>query len=155
MDPLSHVADMLAFRCVINDLHLIDLPINNQAFTWTSGRPSPTLERLDRAFISHDWHAHFPRSLLRALPRSRSDHSPLMLTAHSFIPAAHLFKFESFWLRHPAVTGIISTAWTAASDSGLHTSRFASKFDRVTGALKDWSPGLSSALKLQANQCLF
>ncbi len=52
--PPSHVADILAFRHVINDLDLIDLPITNQAFTWMNGRPSPILERLDRALISHD-----------------------------------------------------------------------------------------------------
>ncbi len=52
--PPSHVADMVSFRNVINNLGLVDLPIANQAFTWTNGRPSPTLERLDRVFISHD-----------------------------------------------------------------------------------------------------
>ncbi len=92
--PPSHVADMLAFRNVINDLGLFDLPIHNQAFTWTNGRPSPTLERLDRVFFTHDLLTSFPRSVLRALPRPRSDHSPLMLTAFSFIQAHHSFRFE-------------------------------------------------------------
>ncbi len=49
--PPSHVADMLSFMNVVGNLGLVDLPISNQAFTWTNGRPSPTLEWLDRVFI--------------------------------------------------------------------------------------------------------
>lgn len=48
----SNTSDILAFREVISDLGLIDLPIMNKSYTWSNGRRSPTLERLDRALIS-------------------------------------------------------------------------------------------------------
>ncbi len=98
--PPSSVSDILFFRNVISDFGLFDLPIYNRSFSWTNGRPNPTLERLDRALVSRDWHFLFSRSTLRALPRPRSDHTPLLLTAFSFVPASHLFRFEAFWLRH-------------------------------------------------------
>ncbi|OAY78988.1 hypothetical protein ACMD2_15344 [Ananas comosus] len=82
----ANVADILNFREVVHDLGLVDLPILNKSFTWTNGRGAPTLERLDRAFISSNWLLAFPRSTLRALPRPNSDHTPLVLSAYRYIP---------------------------------------------------------------------
>ncbi len=153
-DPPYHVADMVSFRNVINNLELVDLPIANQAFTWTNGRSAPTLERLDRAFISHDWSIHFPRSTLQALPRPSSDHSPILLTAFTFILAPHLFRMESFWLRHSTFADVISTSWTANLSATSPTTNFEAKFDNVTRALKVWSAGVSTTLRNRADLCL-
>ncbi len=124
--PPSNVAEMLSFRRVVSDLGLFDHPILNGAFTWTNGRPSPTLERLDRALTSRDWNLAFPRSTLRALPRPRSDHSPLVLTAFTFVPSAHLFRFETLWLRFPTITELVSSAWLSSPTAAEPTARFAS-----------------------------
>nr|CAD1817044.1 unnamed protein product [Ananas comosus var. bracteatus] len=66
--PTTSISDILKFREVVHELGLVDLPILNKSFTWTNGRCAPTLERLDRAFVSSDWLLAFPRSTLRALP---------------------------------------------------------------------------------------
>ncbi len=101
--PPSSISDILSFRAVVSGLGLIDLPIANRRYTWTNARPNPTLVRLDRVLTSHDWFLLFPRSSLRVLPRLCSDHSPLLLSAHSFLPANCLFRFEESWLRAPGV----------------------------------------------------
>ncbi len=108
--PPSRVAKILSFRNIISYLGLFDLPIINKAFTWSNERSSPTLECLDRALISRDWHSFFPRSILRALPRPRSDHTPLVLSTSSFVPSYHLFRFKTFWLRYPAIPEVICDA---------------------------------------------
>nr|CAD1816994.1 unnamed protein product [Ananas comosus var. bracteatus] len=115
---------------VVHELRLVDLPILNKSFTWTNGRCTPTLERLDRAFVSSDWLLAFPRSTLRALPRPRSNHTPLVLSAYSFIPTANIFRFETFWLRYQAVNDVISRAWNSIQ------------------------PSLSSKIRQQATRCL-
>lgn len=66
--PTTSISDILKFREVVHELGLVDLPILNKSFTWTNGRCAPTLERLDRAFVSSDWLLAFPRSTLRAFP---------------------------------------------------------------------------------------
>nr|CAD1838374.1 unnamed protein product [Ananas comosus var. bracteatus] len=98
----TNVDEILKFRRVVNEIGLIDLPLLNRTYTWTNGRRNPTLERLDRAFISQGWFYSFPRSALRALPRPRSDHTPLVLSAYTFVPSSSLFRFESYWLRYPS-----------------------------------------------------
>ncbi len=152
--PPPHVSDMLRFRNVINSLGLSDLPLSNRAFTWTNGRPNPTLERLDRAFISRDWALFFPHSTLRALPRPTSDHSPLLLTAFSFVPAANLFRFEAFWLRYREAQDVVTETWTTETGGADSVRRFANKLDLVSGRLKEWSVGLSGVSKKQATLCL-
>nr|CAD1818572.1 unnamed protein product [Ananas comosus var. bracteatus] len=72
----ANTSEILLFREAINDVGLIDLPLLNQAYTWTNGRQIPTLERLDRPLISLNWHLYFLCSSLKALPRPRSDHCP-------------------------------------------------------------------------------
>ncbi|OAY81779.1 hypothetical protein ACMD2_22092, partial [Ananas comosus] len=117
---------------------------------------APTLERLDRAFISNSWLLAFPRSTLRALPRPRSDHTPLVLAAFTFIPHANLFRFESYWLRHSAVFKVVATAWNSNSflrDSDL-VSLFSQKITSVQSTLRSWSVGLPSASKEQTKLCL-
>lgn len=92
----SNISNILLFRETVNDIGLIDLPLLNKSYTWSNGRRTPTLEHLDRAFISHDWVLSFLRSTLKALPRPRLDHTPLILTAYTFMPLPHRFRFETF-----------------------------------------------------------
>lgn len=150
----TNVSDILRFREVVSEIGLLDLPILNKAFTWTNGRGNPTLERLDRAFISNEWLLAFPRSILRALPRPRSDHSPLVLSAFSFLPSAYLFRFESFWLRYPAVNEVVTNAWNSISPGTDSIIQFSLKITAVQVALKSWSQGLSSGMNQQATKCL-
>ncbi len=152
--PLSRPSASLAFRNIIRDLGLIDLPLLNKAFTWSNGRRLPVLERLDRAFVSSDWLSLFPRSTLRALPRPRSDHSPLLLAAFSFISAPQLFRFEAYWLRLPGFRDVVHSTWVSAVSGPQLGSSFSTKIASVEKALSTWSVGLSSLLKRQASICL-
>nr|CAD1839537.1 unnamed protein product [Ananas comosus var. bracteatus] len=117
-------------------------------------RRNPTLERLDRALISQDWILSFPRSTLKALLRPRSDHSPLVLTAFTFVPTPRLFQFESFWLCYSSLSGVVSNAWNSVHYASDPAKRFTLKIDSVRNALQHWSLGLSSGIKKQASLCL-
>ncbi len=152
--PPSLPSGAVGFRTVVRDLDLIDLPLLNKAFTWSNGRRPPTLERLDRAFVSLDWHSLFPRSSLRALPRPRSDHSPVLLCASSFIPASQLFRLEAFWLRQPGFRDVVLSVWDTDVIGSQPVSSFSTKLVRVESALKSWSVSLSSLTKKQASLCL-
>ncbi len=111
--PPSSSVDILNFISVVADTGLIDLPLLNKSFTWSNGRRTPTLECLDRALVSQSWLIFFPRSSLRALPRPRSDHTPLLLMASSFVSSSSIFRFESYWLRYPTSSEVVSKAWAA------------------------------------------
>jgi hypothetical protein len=43
------------FRCFLNDAHLKELHLRGRMFTWSNECTSPTLERIDRAFVANGW----------------------------------------------------------------------------------------------------
>jgi hypothetical protein len=47
-------------RCFHNDLELDELHLHGHLFTWSNERSHPTLERIDRMFVSSCWNATFP-----------------------------------------------------------------------------------------------
>ncbi|XP_058068559.1 uncharacterized protein LOC131217640 [Magnolia sinica] len=51
---------MAAFSRWIEDQELVDLPLLGSRFTWSNGRATPILSRLDRFLISPDWLDIFP-----------------------------------------------------------------------------------------------
>nr|CAD1826001.1 unnamed protein product [Ananas comosus var. bracteatus] len=150
----SNSAEILLFREAINDTGLADLPIRNRAYTWSNGRQNPTLERLDRALVSLDWLRLFPSSSLKALPRPRSDHCPLLLTASTFVPHSGLFRFEASWLRCPSFGQMVTDAWNYIPPSSEPATRLSEKLMKVRQVLSSWSFGRTSLLRKQADSCL-
>ena len=51
---------MEKFSEFVDDLNLIDLPLEGGSYTWSSGTVQPSMSRIDRALVSHEWEHHFP-----------------------------------------------------------------------------------------------
>jgi exonuclease III len=93
-------SDADLFNDTINDLALFELPLRDHQFTWSNGRATPTLIRLDRVFINQAWNDSFPASRLASANRDTSDHVPLMAKISSSIPKGGLFRYEPSWGLH-------------------------------------------------------
>ena len=83
----------------IEDLNLIDLPLERGSDTRSSGTDQPAMSRIDRALVIPDWEEHFPNVIQRILSRPISDHSPILLEAGGMAKGKSPFRFENQWLK--------------------------------------------------------
>lgn len=56
----------------INEAALKELHLNGRLFTWSNERLHPTLERIDRAFVTTEWDLLYPNCDLQSLARIAS-----------------------------------------------------------------------------------
>jgi hypothetical protein len=85
------------FRRFLNDSTLKEIHLTDRLFTWSNERSHPTLERINRTFVSTNLEDIYPNCDLQALANSYSDHASLLLqidTEHQF---KKRFMFRSFW----------------------------------------------------------
>ena len=105
------------FNAIIENLNLREIALSGRQFTWASRRSNPTYEKLDRVLASIDWEQKFPLVSVRALPRSGSDHTPLLIDtgrqAHHGNKSR--FAFELSWFQQDGFYDMVAAEWAAVS----------------------------------------
>jgi endonuclease/exonuclease/phosphatase family metal-dependent hydrolase len=91
-----HTRWTFLFNVVIDGLNLMELQMSGRKYTWANNLATPTFEKLDRILITIEWEEKFPLSLVHALTREVSDHTPLLLNSgeSSHMSTQPMFKFE-------------------------------------------------------------
>jgi hypothetical protein len=98
-------------RCFHNDLELDELHLHGHLFTWSNERSHPTLERIDRMFVSSCWNATFPRAASQALSSRCSDHAPLLLLLDDGFHPKRRFRFQAFWPQFEGYLQTVESVW--------------------------------------------
>ena len=78
---------MREFANLIQDLELVDLPLENQRYTWARTNAA---SRIDRVIVTRAWITNFLGLKTICADRSLSDHWPVILHSHreeSRVPA--------------------------------------------------------------------
>lgn len=90
---------MNSFSAIIQDLDIIDLPLQGAFYTWSRGEISLQASRIDRFLVSNEWSDSFGAMKQLALPRAISDHNPLLLECGDWETNPSYFKLENIWLQ--------------------------------------------------------
>jgi endonuclease/exonuclease/phosphatase family metal-dependent hydrolase len=87
------------FNAIIESLDLREIALSGRQFTWASRRTILTYEKIDRILASVDWENKFPLVSVRALTRTGSDHTPLLIDSgeQAHIGNKSQFTFELSW----------------------------------------------------------
>jgi hypothetical protein len=99
------------FRRFLNEAALKELHLEGRLFTWSNERAHPTLEKIDRVFVSSEWEGLYPGYDLCSLASLCFDHAPLLLRTNRNFFAKKRFLFRSFWTKFPGFLEVIKKAW--------------------------------------------
>ncbi|KAL3533572.1 hypothetical protein ACH5RR_007093 [Cinchona calisaya] len=124
------------FDC-IDYCNLFDLNCKGPTFTWTNKRfgKASIRERLDRTYCNSLWRHLFEEAYVRVLPRTHSDHHPLLINLLGVPqPLINLrpFRMEAAWLTHPDFEEFVASNW-------LKSPNIAETIDLFTSACKTWN----------------
>ncbi|KAK1309580.1 hypothetical protein QJS10_CPA09g01287 [Acorus calamus] len=118
---------------------MLDIPLDNQQFTWCNLRGQPSFVRMDRILIDQAWKEAFLMCLLKARPRICSDHSPLIFYGGESRARHHHFKFENWWLLCEGFREVVAASWQVPTLGLLGARKVAFKLKWVKQVLKSWS----------------
>lgn len=102
---------MKNFSDTIQDLNLIDLPLQGAFYTWYWGEDSIQDSRIDMFLISPEWSDTFKSIKQIAVPKVMSDHRPVLLLNGDWEDNPSYFKFENMWLQEEWFLDKIKEWW--------------------------------------------
>ncbi|RVW44185.1 Transposon TX1 uncharacterized 149 kDa protein [Vitis vinifera] len=130
---------MRRFAQVMNDLELVDLPLQGGTFTWSGGFQNQAWARLDRFMVSPSWLDQFRNVTQKRLSRPISDHFPIIIEGGGIKRGPVPFRFENMWLKVEGFKDLLRSWWQGMSVSGRASYRLATKLKVIKQNLKVWN----------------
>ncbi|XP_015934914.3 uncharacterized protein LOC107461000 [Arachis duranensis] len=95
---------------------LVDLGFIGTRFTWRGPQwegYDRVFKRLDRALSNPLWRTKFQEAVVKVLPRTNSDHHPLLLMENEGTDCRNgrPFRFEAMWSMHPDFRPFLEKHW--------------------------------------------
>lgn len=120
-------------------------------FTWSNGREltDRIMERIDRVYANPSWSQLFPDANVLHLPRTNSDHRPIILYFKKRADGGERpFRFESCWLSDPSFKPLVKDIWNRAN--GL----FNSAIENFKEEVFDWNNNVFGHVKQKKRRLL-
>ncbi|XP_042969044.1 uncharacterized protein LOC122301721 [Carya illinoinensis] len=129
------------FNSCIQDCSLVDRPYSGNCFSWCNGRlgGGRIWARLDRVLVNTSFLSSFPNSCLMYLPRTSSDHCPMVTSLwvdRRVGPTP--FRFQRMWCLHEEFLGVVSECWRQEFQ-GCPMVKFSRKLKKLKQVLKKWN----------------
>ncbi|XVF41627.1 hypothetical protein PTKIN_Ptkin01aG0294700 [Pterospermum kingtungense] len=130
----------------ISGADLVDLPLLGGKFTWSNNRERPTFCRLDRFLISTGFISKFPDVCQKVLPKSLSNHNPLLLEENKTDWGAKPFKFFTHWMDKEGFPKMLKERWEGIQSKRGTDVGFGFKLRELKYAIKEWVKNGDGAL---------
>lgn len=119
----------------VENNELIDLGCSGPAHTWFRGNSADTFKsaRLDRGLANDKWRVRFEEGSVHNLPKSSSDHCPILISNTGFAPlptAIKPFRFQAAWLRHDKFHKFVKENWIDSAPIIPFLKSFAQKIQK-------------------------
>ena len=145
---------MRRFAQVVDDLDLIDLPLQGGVFSWSGGRNNQTWARLDRFLVTQCWLDIFRGVVQCRLPRPTSDHFPILLKGGGMSQGPSPFRFENMWLKVDGFKDLLRDWWQEGVRGGRASFRIAAKMKVMKEKIKAWNRDVFGRLEVNKSSAL-
>lgn len=144
------------FNTIIESLDLREIAQSGRQFTWASRRQTPTYEKLDHILSSIGWEQKFPLVSVHALPRSGSDHTPLIIDSgdQAHLGNKAIFSFELSWLSQDGFYEMVATEWASITSGNTPIERWQNKIRHIRHFLRGWAKNISGVYKKERDRLL-
>nr|CAN80562.1 hypothetical protein VITISV_040289 [Vitis vinifera] len=143
---------MRRFAQIIDDLGLVDLPLQEGLFTWSGGLNNQSWARLDRFLMTLSWLDQFSNVIQGRLPQPTSDHFPILLEGGGLRRGPFPFRFENMWLKEEGFKDLIRNWWQGIEVTGRASYRLVVKMKELKQNLKVWNRDVFE--RLESNKAL-
>jgi hypothetical protein len=134
----SNSAERIEFEAFVNDMELEDIPSLGRKFTWFHPN-GVSMSRIDRALVSEDWISLWGSPSLWILPRSVSDHCPLVLRHRVVYWGPKPFRFKNHWLHHSDFKTLVEDFWKSHEVVGWMDFVLKEKLKGLKAIIKAWN----------------
>ncbi|RVW85679.1 Transposon TX1 uncharacterized 149 kDa protein [Vitis vinifera] len=145
---------MRRFAQVVDELELIDLPLQGGMLTWSGGRNNQAWARLDRFLVTQSWLDQFNEVVQCRLPRPTSDHFPIVLMGGGIRRGPSPFRFENMWLKADGFSDLLRGWWQEIEVRGRASVRLATKMKVLKHKIKVWNREVFGRLEVNKNSAL-
>lgn len=126
------------FKHFVETYELIDLPLPNEKFTWTSTRNDGLWSRIDRWLVSDEAIIQFEGAAQSAEEWGISDHRPFSLTLGSNDYGPKPFCFYNYWLEEEGFKKMVEEWWCSAVVEGWSSFALMHKLKGLRGQIREW-----------------
>ena len=145
---------MRRFAQIIDELGLVDLPLQGGLFTWSGGHNNQYWARLDKFLVTPSWLVQFSGVLQSRLPRPISDHFPILLEGVGLRRGPSPFRFENMWFKVEGFKDLLRSWWQGIVVRGSANFRLAAKLKELKQNIKSWNRDVFGRLEFNKNSAL-
>ncbi|RVW96466.1 hypothetical protein CK203_029756 [Vitis vinifera] len=145
---------MRRFAQVVDDLELLDLPLQGGVFSWSGGRNNQSWARLDCFLVTQSRLDLFRGVVQSRLPKPTSDHFPILLKGGGLRRGPSPFRFENMWLKVDGFKDLLRDWWQGVGRRGRASFRLAAKMKVLKEKIKVWNRDVFGRLEVNKSSAL-
>ncbi|KAJ9695145.1 hypothetical protein PVL29_010576 [Vitis rotundifolia] len=148
------ISVMRRFAQILDELGLVDFPLQGGSFTWSGGLNNQSWARLDRFLATPTWLDQYSRVSQRRLPRPTSNHFPILFEGGGIRRGPFSFRFENMWLKVEGFKELVRGWWQGMVVRGSASYRLATKLKKLKQNLKTWNREVFGRLECNKAEAL-
>jgi hypothetical protein len=117
----------------------LEIKLSGRTFTWSNNQEQAVMSHIDWVFCSTDFDSHYSLASARTIPRTPSDHTPILWDSGTDIGIRKpRFKLEKWWIKHKEFRRLVHQIWTSPHVGMSAIDRWQTRIRALRRKAKGW-----------------